>query len=122
VEVEGIQAILAAMKRFPTSDEIQYHSLQALINLSSNGPTAKIMVLETDGVAQVIKAMKKFPDCTETLAEACTLLSILSEMANLTKPLRDANVRTALVAAMDRHKEDESIQKLGGEAMTNLCK
>lgn len=119
-EVGGIQAVVAAMKRFPTWKGIIQLSLGALGNLATHSANAKVLVLGTDAVTCIISAMNKFQDSADIVSQGCEVLLNLSSVEDLKMPLREANVRTALAAAMDGHKGDDEIQNRAGQAMTNL--
>lgn len=67
---DGIESILAAMRRFPDHEEMQYRANFALINLCIRSP-AKDIMLRQDGIPLVINAMRRFSE-SYLMQKCCT--------------------------------------------------
>lgn len=119
-DADGIQAILKAMSRHPETNEIQKFGLGALRNLSRLAKNAETMVRSLNALPAIINVMNNFWDNIDSVVEAIELLFSISKCENLRKPMVDANVASALVRAIEGHKNNDRIQKSARKAMHKL--
>ena len=119
--MEGIQAILGAMTKYPTSKEIQLNGVKAswnlLLDIKAN---PELFITELNGIDFVTKVMASFPDDTEVVHGSCKVLLKMSQCENMRQSMNDANVVSALAAAIDGQKGKEDIQRPAREAMKLL--
>ena len=116
-KVEGIQVILAAMKRFPRIGS----GFLALNNIVfKNEANANLLVTKLGGLPFLIKRMTGFQDDWHFTENACRMLNSLSYFEHLRKPIIDAIGLSALSNAIERHKDDDVIENLARETMKRL--
>lgn len=125
-EVDGMHAVIAAMKRFDSEINIQRKGLRALVNLIFQGEqeihkaNAKLLVTELDGIPVILGAMKEFSDNERIVEEGCYVFESLCRLKEARKPILDADGLTALATATDSYKNNEDIRSEAGKAMEAL--
>jgi hypothetical protein len=112
-KVEGIQAILAAMKRFPSVQAVIHIGFGALSNIIHTHETnANVLVTKRGGIPLLIKRMKEFQADVNVTEVACIVLKHLSGYMQVRKPIVDAKAVTALGYAIEGHGDNPKIQKV----------
>jgi len=119
-KVDGIEAILAAMKRFRSDRNIQCNGVGALLNLSDHFANGKQFIKDLYGVPFILEIMKDFKDDDAIILWACKMLKKLCRSEELRKLLVDSNVITSLALALDGHKKHAGVQKDCREALKTL--
>lgn len=120
-KVKGIEAILAAMKRYPLDENVQHSGLWCLRHLiSTNEANANVLIMKLDGVPMIIETMSSFAESAEIARVACKLLKNLCRFEKLKKAIFSAKAATALASAIDKHQDHDEIQKFGREAIKLL--
>jgi len=119
-KVEGIQAILKAMKNFSEERDVQYQGFQALVNLMSEKPNAEILVNKLQGTPFILIKMGQHGEDDDILRWACELMKRLCRFNRLRPVIFEANAVETLANVLNTHKENEKIQKAAREAMKLL--
>lgn len=119
-KVEGIQAILKAMKNFSQVRDVQFQGLQALVSLASEKPNGEMMVVRLQAMPFLLDKMKQYSEEEEILRWSCELLKRLARFNRLRRTIFEANAVDTLVIVMNSHKENVKIQKAAREAMKLL--
>jgi len=119
-KVEGIEAILSAMKKFRSDRNIQCNGVGALLNLSDHFANGKAFIKDLYGVPFILEIMQDFAEDDAIILWTCKMLKKLCRSEELRKPLVDANVITALAIALDGHKKHAGIQRDVREALKFL--
>ena len=120
-KVEGIQAILTAMKRFSSDQNVISNGFGALSEvIIENEGNANILVTELGGIPFLIERMEEFRDVADVIKCACALLMSLSDFEHLRKMIVDAKAITALAHAIDSHEDEPHIQWYARKAIKKL--
>ena len=120
-KVKGIQAIVNAMKKYPTDQGIIHAGLGALINLTANDEAnAELLVKKLDAMPFVIERINASMHDEEVIERACGLLTILCAFRNLRKPILAAKALSALAQAIEHHHNNGDIHSSARKAMTKL--
>jgi hypothetical protein len=120
-KVEGIPAILAAMKKFSSDEDVIQEGFGALANIvNENEANANLLVMELGGIPFLVEQMKEFQGDANVTYDACDMLESLSSFEHLRKVMVDAKAATALANAIERHGDNPDIQKLARKAMKQL--
>ena len=119
-KVDGIAAILAAMKKYRSDRNIICNGIGALLNLSDHRANGKQLVNELYGIPFIIDIMEEFSDDISIILWTCKMLKKLCRCDELRKSLVAKNVITALAVTLDGHKKHAGIQKDAREAMKLL--
>ena len=126
-KVEGIQAILTAMKSFPSDQTVIRYGFGNLVNVVfENKANTNLLVMELGGIPFLVEQMKEFRDDVDVTRYACSMLYYLSVFAQLRNCIVDANAVTALADAIERHRGNLLIQKHAQgnkefDAVKSLC-
>lgn len=119
-KVGGIEAVLAAMEKFPNDRNIQFSGLLSLANLCChNEANAKTLVTDLNGVSAILKSMHIFSNDEDVASAGCLALrNLCCHKVNLIKPIFFyADTFTALAKARDAFKENEKIHDNVTEAI-----
>lgn len=119
-KVEGIQAILRAMKHFSEERDVQYQGLQALGNLVSERANAILMVQRLVAIPFILEKMNQYSDDGDILRWACELIKRLCRFNHLRPTIFEANAVETLANVLNAHKNNEKIQKAVREAIKLL--
>jgi hypothetical protein len=121
--VEGIHAILAAMKEFPADQAVIENGFRALANIvDENKANADLLVTKLGGLPFLIERMKAFvfQDDADITKFACDMLKSLSDFEDLRNPIVNAKAITALAYAIERHGDEPSVQEYARKAIKKL--
>ena len=119
--VEGIQAILAAMKRFPSDPSIMEFGFAALANIvHENEANANLLVTKLGGIPFLIEQMKNFQTDADVTNDTSDFIRNVSFFEHLRKPIVDAKAITVLASIYDHYKHMPDIRKRSCEAMRKL--
>jgi hypothetical protein len=119
-KVEGIQAILRAMKHFSEERDVQYQGLQALVNLMSERANAILMVQRLVAIPFILEKMNQYSDDGDILRWACELIKRLCRFNYLRPTIFEANAIETLANVLNTHKNNEKIQNAAREAIKLL--
>jgi hypothetical protein len=107
IEADAPQAIVKAMDKFPSHDDMQLYGCQALRNLAHNVEGTN-KVVNAGGIATVIGAMHRHPGNVYVQEDASGCLwNIASYHPTSKTELIEKGAVKAVLAAMDKHTEDE---------------
>jgi hypothetical protein len=116
--VGGIQAILDAMKRLASDEDIISTGFKALCDIvCDHEANSELLVTE---LPFLLERMEAFRGRSGVMKEACRLMWILSFLDTMKKPIFYANGISALASAIDCHKENQRIHTFAGEAIKRL--
>lgn len=119
-KVEGIQAILRAMKNFSDERDVQYQGLQTLVSMMSEKPNAELMVQRLVGIPFILDKMEQYSGDDDILRWSCELIKRLCRFNRLRSSIFEANTVDSLANVLKTHKDNEKIQKAAREAMKLL--
>lgn len=119
-KVEGIQAILRAMKHFSEEQDVQYQGMQALVSLMSERSNAILMVQRLVAIPFILEKINQHSDNDDILRWACELMKRLGRFNRLRRTIFEANAVETLANVLNTHKDNEKIQKAAREAMKLL--
>jgi hypothetical protein len=120
-KVKGIQAIVAAMEKFPCDKVVICDGFGALRNIVfEHESNANMLVSKLGKILFCVERMKEFQHDAEVTKNACELMWNLSHFEHLRTPIVNANAVSALVAAIDGHKDNPDIQEDAREAVMML--
>ena len=119
-KVEGVEAILGAMKMFRNDRNIQCNGIGALLNLSDHLTSGKEFVKDLYGLPFVLDIMKTNKNDDDLICWACKMIKKLARSEELRKSLVDSNVISSLAVALDSHKAHAGIQRDVREAFKYL--
>lgn len=120
-KVKGIEAIVAAMKRYPLDAGIQLRGLLCLHNMM-NEANAHVLVTTLNKSAFIVQRMKAFMGRGDdnVVQAACILLKSLSRFEVLRKHLVKAKAVTALGAIFESDKFSVETKRSAHEALNLL--
>lgn len=118
----GIQAILAAMKKFPSERDIQRYGLRVLFYITTSGSSRKAntLVTKVNDVPFIISQMDHFSDDAAITEWACKLLNNLTLHSHLIDHIRGTKAMIALATACHNHKGVNEIQKYARKVQRRL--
>jgi len=121
---EGIQAILAAMKRFESDSNMQFCGLKALYNLvwddKLHESNVEYLILVLKGAPYLLQVLTQFIDDECVVYEACELLRVLCLPAALREPIFEAGAVIVLATVINTYNTACLIRKSASEAMASL--
>jgi hypothetical protein len=116
--VGGMQAILDAMKRLASYEDIMSSGFRALCDIAcDHEANSELLVKE---LPFLMERMAAFTGSSIVMKEACRLLWSLSSLDKMKKPIFYANGVSSLAAAIECHKGNQCIQTFAGEAIKRL--
>jgi hypothetical protein len=121
--VDGIEAIVAAMKKYPEVSRITMSTFGALINLGDLKDNANLMVNEFCISPFVIERMKHFLGLGELghyQRASCMLLGNLSHFEGPRKTLIESNADVVLSKIFKRPRITEEAKKKAHEVLRML--
>jgi hypothetical protein len=127
--VNGIETILAAMKRFHENKELLTRGFGALRNLTLDEENATSLVPHENAARLVAKLsalpflverMKAFPNDALMVEHSCWMLEHLCHSEQLKKTIVEAKAVSFLAAAFENHKDNPDIQFASKNAMAQL--
>ena len=125
--LDGLDAVLAAMAHHPTTLEVQFRALFALINLvipeagsvSTNTMDCGENAAHARVVRGVLAAMRHFPESEKLVRCGCLVLHNLSLDESNARRLLDAGVAKPLLVAADSHA-DADVQRSARSTLRRL--
>lgn len=122
--VNGIEAILAAMNKYPFEENIQTFGAVALCNLTiQHKANAQALVVDHAAIPFLTETIKTFSGIAlhsaQVVKSACLLLKILCEFQELKETILKAKAPSALMMAFDEH-EDHTVRQRAQRAIRLL--
>jgi hypothetical protein len=118
--VNGIEAVLAAMKRFRENQELLTRGFGALRNLTLDEENAERLVAKLRALPFLVERMKAFPNHVLMVEHSCFMIEHLCQFEQLRKSIVENNAVSLLATAFDYHKDNPSIQSACRNAMIPL--
>jgi hypothetical protein len=119
--VEGIQAILAAMERFPSDKNFIRNGFAALRTIIfGHESNAELLVTKIGAIPFLLEKMAEFKHDQDIMLCACTLLRNASRFEQLREAIVNADALLALGSAITNHKDNPNIQAATREAIKLL--
>lgn len=121
VSIDGHEKLLATMKAFPASADIQERAIGALVNISyENQEVSEHIVKDLNGVRLIVAAMNSFTQLRRLQLCACMALDNLSQHDQLIDCINETGARGAIAAAAERYPMDECIVAIASKATKQL--
>lgn len=118
---KGMQATLAAMKRFPYDKFIVHLGLGALYGITCNhGANTDLLVRRIGGIPFLLEQMTAFKENQHIILRGCQMLQNFCRCRMLRIFMLEARAVTALAAAIDGHKDNRHIQQAARSTMKGL--
>ena len=121
-EAGGIQAILRAMQRHVTSEDVQQCACKALTNLAANIGN-RFTIADAGGLSRIVLAMKHHSRNENVQGYACKAITNLSRN-NITikRDITHLGGIDCIVSAMRQHSCSEYVQEYACKALSNLVR
>lgn len=121
--VGGFEAILAAMKKYHSNDDIQTDCTGVLYNfLFFHEANVDLFVAEHDGIPFLLQQMENFPSNVELIENVCWALQVISSYDKFRKSLVDFHVVSILARAFDHYDDNRTIREWTRMALHNMTK
>lgn len=121
-KVNGIQAIVAAMRRFHDSRDIQFFGLKALKSLCYLTANSELLVHRMGCVPMILHVMRNFPYDGSIVETASDLIFECCHHKGMRKPILCAKAATVLAAAFEIHMNNERVAEAALDALNILTK
>jgi len=121
-KMNGIEALLAAMRQHPEVKPVQECSVAALSNLSASHAENQMMIAAKGGIEVLIAAMRQH--LSKPLVQqygATALRNLTLHNAENKKTIAKLGGIEALVSAMKTHPEVASVQQYAADAIQNIA-
>jgi hypothetical protein len=121
VAAGAIEAVVAALRAFPTYHQIQFVALGVLLKLMALDPARQARAAAAGANTAAIDALKLHAHDVEITVYACNVLSnaTCDHAANAATAAADGALQ-AVIAAMGAHSGVEEMQRVGCCALHNL--
>ena len=114
VEVDGVQAVLRALKAHPREAKVQQAGMNALFNLAE-GAGGPAVFVSCDGAAVLVAGLEAHPDAAKVQQWGCFAVQVLAMDPAAAAAMVKAGAVAAVTAALRKHSQP------GGSCYIALC-
>jgi len=119
VSLGAIKVVVDAMRKFPRSQRVQEHCVQALANISHRSNESKITSL--GGIDALLSAMRTHPSAEKVQRYGCAALGNLSASSRAAKDILANGGIEVVLTAMKSNTKSCKVQSKGCYAISNFC-